>query len=81
MHDNINFYANCENEDYLLEVDVMYPKELHNLHNNFPFMYEKMKINRVKKLVLNLDDKQNYVVHMKALNQALEYRLIHEKVY
>ena len=38
--DNIDFYANCENEGYLLEVDVRYPEELHNLHNDLPFMCE-----------------------------------------
>ena len=49
---------------YLLEVDVKYPKELHNSHNNLPFMCEKMKINGVEKLVLNLYDKKNYVIHI-----------------
>ena len=33
-----------------------------------PFMREKMKINGVEKLVSNLNDKKNYVVHIKALN-------------
>ena len=41
-------------EGYLLEADVRYPKELHDSHNNIPFMCEKMKINRVEKLVPNL---------------------------
>ena len=27
-----------ENKGYLLEVDVKYPKELHDLHNELPFM-------------------------------------------
>ena len=27
---------------YILEVDVSYPKELHNPHNNLPFMCERM---------------------------------------
>ena len=29
---------------YLLEVDVSYPKELHNPHNDHPFMCERMEI-------------------------------------
>ena len=29
---------------YLLEVDVAYPKELHDCHNDLPFMCAKMKI-------------------------------------
>ena len=79
--DNIDFYANCENEGCLLEEDVRYPKELYDLHNDHPFMREKMKINGVEKLVPNLNDKKNYVVHIKALNQALKHGLILEKVH
>ena len=51
---------------YLLEVDVEYPKELHENHNELPFLVEKMKIGREEKLVPNLKDKKGYVVHMKA---------------
>ena len=36
---------------YFLEVDVEYPKELHENHNELPFLVEKMKIGREKKLV------------------------------
>ena len=81
MFDNINTYANCKKGGYLLEVDVKYPKELHDLQNDFPFMCEKMKINGVEKLVPNLNDKKNYIFHIKALNQALKHGLIIEKVY
>ena len=37
-----------KDKSYLLEVDVKYPKELHDLHNDLPFMCEKMKINKVE---------------------------------
>ena len=40
-----------------------------------------MKINGVEKLVPNLNDKKNYVVHIKVLNQAFKHRLILEKVH
>ena len=73
--------AKLENKSYLLEVDVKYPKELHDLHNELPFMCEKMKINKVEKLVPNLHDKKKYVIHIRALNQALEHWLILEKVH
>ena len=39
---------------YLLEVDVAYPRELHDSHNDLPFMCDRMKINGVEKLVPNL---------------------------
>ena len=70
-----------ENKGYLLEADVKYPKELHDLHNELPFMCEKMTINRVEKLVLNLYDKKKYVIHIKALVQVLKHGLILEKVH
>ena len=49
---------------YLLEVDVRYPRELHDLHNDLPFMCEEIEINKVEKLVPNLYDKKNYVIHI-----------------
>ena len=76
-----NQIAKLENKGYLLEVDVKYPKELHDSHNELPFMCKKMKINRVEKLVPNLYDKKKYVIHIRALVQALKHRLILEKVH
>ena len=35
---------------YLLEVDVSYPRELHDSHNDLTFICEKMKIGGVEKL-------------------------------
>ena len=71
----------CTDKGYLLEVDVKYPKELHESHNDLPFMCEKMKINGVEKLVPNLYDKRNYVIHIQPLNQALKRGLILERVH
>ena len=56
--------ARHTDKGYLLEVDAKYPQELHDSHNDLPFMCEKMKINGVEKLVPNLYDKQNYVIHI-----------------
>ena len=52
-----------------------YPKELHENHNELPFLAERMKIGREEKLVPNLRDKKGYVVHIKQLNQALKHGL------
>ena len=66
---------------YILEVNVSYPKELHDEHNNLPFLPERKTVNKVEKLVPCLSDKNNYVVHIRTLNQALEHGLILEKVH
>ena len=60
---------------HLLEVDVKYPTELHENHNELPFLVEKMKIGREDKLVPNLKRKKEYEVYIKALDQALKHGL------
>ena len=66
---------------YVLEVDVKYPRELHDHHNDLPFMCEKIRVNGVEKLVPNLHDKKTYVIHVKALKQALDYGLVLERIH
>ena len=50
----ISELATRTDKGYILEVDVSYPKELHNPHNDLPFMCERMEINGVEKLVPKL---------------------------
>ena len=66
---------------YLLEVDASYPRELHDLHNDLPFICERMETNGVEKLVPNLHNKRNYVIHIPAMDQAFSHRLILECVH
>ena len=49
-----------ENNDkgYILEEDVKYPKKLHDLHSDLPFLPKRMKIDKCKKLVCNLRNKK-----------------------
>ena len=70
-----------ENYGYILKVDVRYPKEIHDSHNDLPFMCEKMKIDGVEKLTPNLYDKRKYLIHIRALIQVLDHGLILEKVH
>ena len=44
-------------------------------------MCDKMKINKVKKLVPNLKDKKNYVIHNQALDQVLKNGLVIEGIH
>ena len=71
----ISELATRTDKGYILEVNVSYPKNLHNSHNDLPFMCERMEINGVEKLVPNLRDKKSYVIHIQALNQALQHGL------
>ena len=66
---------------YVLEVDVEYPKELHKQHNELPFLPEKMALHKVEKLVPNLHNKKKYVVHIRALDQALKHGLVLKKAH
>ena len=51
----------------ILEVDLEYSKELHNLHNEYPLAPERLLINKVEKLIPNLNDKKKYVIHYENL--------------
>ena len=60
----------------ILEVDLEYPKNLHDLHNDYPLCPEKVKCkNGVEKLIPNLRDKKKYVIHYKNLIQCLDMGL------
>ena len=54
----IKNYDEDRNIGYFLNVDIKYPKELHDLHSDLPFLHGRMKINKCKKLVCNLHDKK-----------------------
>ena len=58
------------NKGYFLEVDVEYPKKF-NLHKDFSFLPEREKIEKYEK----------YVVHIRALKQALNHGLILKRVH
>ena len=79
---NDSFIKNYdENRDkgYFLEVDVEYPKNIHKLHIDLPFLPERKKIRKSKKLICSIEDKKNYVVHKKAVKQKLNHGLIFKK--
>ena len=67
-----NYYDESD-EEYFLEVDVKYPKNLHNLQNDLPFLTEKVKIEKIEKLVANLHDKEEYVRHIRNLRHVLNH--------
>ena len=66
---------------YFLEVDIEYPKKLFNSHKDLPFLPHKKKIGKVEKLVCTLEDKEKYVVHIRALKKAINNGLKFKKVH
>ena len=53
---NENFIKNYDeecDEGYFLGVNIQYPEKLHELHNDLPFLPERMKIENIEKLVAN----------------------------
>ena len=90
---------------YILEVDLEYPKELHDLHNDYPLAPEVMNVKanmlsekqveiyklingskepkdeKTKKLILNLNEKSKYVVHIRTLQFYLKHGLKLKKVH
>ena len=56
-------------------MDVKYPKRLHELHSDLPFLSEQMKGNKCNKLVCNLFNKKKYVTHISSLKQVLNHGL------
>ena len=90
---------------YILEVDLEYPKELHDLHNDYPLAPEVMNVKanmlsekqveiyklingskepkdeKTNKLILNLNDKNKYVVHIRTLQFYLKHGLKLKKIH
>ena len=90
---------------YILEVDLEYPKELHDLHNDYPLAPEIMNVKanmlsekqveiyklingrkepkdeKTNKIILNLNDKNKYVVHIGTLQFYLKHGLKLKKIH
>ena len=66
----------------VLEVDLEYPKELHDLHNDLPLCPENIETkNKITKLIPTLNNKEKYVIHYRTLLQCLELGMKLKKIY
>ena len=79
--DFIKHYDENNDKGYIFEVDVKYPKRLHDLHSDLPFLSERIEVNKCKKLVCSLFNKKKYVAHKNTLKQALNHGLKLKKIH
>ena len=79
--DFIKNYNENSNVGYFLEVDIEYPKQLWSSHKDLRFLPEGRKLEKVEKHVCIKEDKEKYVIHIRALKQALNHGLILKDVH
>ena len=65
----------------ILEVDLEYPQELHDLHNDYPLAPEHLEINGTTKLIPNLYNKKNYIIHHETLKLYLSLGMKLTKIH
>ncbi len=85
-HKNFKWIPDDELKDWkskpcILEVDLEYPKNLHDFHNEYPLAPEKLTIGKVEKLIPNLNDKSKYVLHHENLKLYLKMGLKLVKIH
>ena len=81
IDDFIKNYNKKSDKGYLFNVDINSLQEIRELHVDLPFLSAKIQVNKVNKLVAKVHDKNNYVVHVYALKQALNHGLVLKKVH
>ena len=73
--DFIKKYVENSNTGYFTEEYVEYPKPSFNSHKDLPFLPERKKVEKVEKSICCIGDKGIYVIHIRALKQALNHGL------
>ena len=67
-------------KDIFLKLMLNNQKYYMNFISDLPFLPTRKKLKKVKKLVANLHDKNEYVIYIRSLKQALNHGLILKKV-
>ncbi|XP_025191594.1 uncharacterized protein LOC112591876 [Melanaphis sacchari] len=67
----------------IYEIDIAYPDNLHDAHNDLPFLPRNAVPpgSKVNKLMVTLERKERYIVHYRNLKQAIANGLTVEKVH
>ena len=69
------------NQGFIFEVDLDYPESLWDSHNDYPLAPEKVKVNKIEKLICSFKPKRHYILHYKNLKQYLQEGMILKKVH
>ena len=69
------------NRGFIFEVDLDYPESLWDSHNDYPLPPEKIKVDKIDKLICSFLPKKHYVVHYKHFKQYLKEGMILKKVH
>ena len=64
-------FVETEGRGCILEVDLIYPEELHDSHNDFPLAPEILMLGSVEKLTQSLGNKKGMVLHGRNLELFL----------
>ena len=56
--DFIKNYDKNSDKGYCLDVNIDYPKELLNLHEDLPLLPETKKVKKVEKLICSIENKE-----------------------
>ncbi|XP_070531293.1 uncharacterized protein, partial [Cardiocondyla obscurior] len=81
---DVNAIAADSPTGYILEVDLEYPKSVHDVHSDLPFCPTREKppeAKHNKKLLATLKDKEKYVIHYRNLQLCTRHGLRVTKVY
>ena len=74
---NIDTKRTIKQTNFILEVDLDYPKNLHDLHNDFSFAPEHLQ----SRLIPNLYNKNKYILHFRNLEFYIDNGLILKKIH
>lgn len=80
---NILIHSDDADQGYMMDVDIEYPRHLHDDHSDLPLLptNEIPPIGKDKKLMTTLTNKNNYVCHYTTLKQAINNGLRVTKVH
>ena len=75
----VKSYHEKGKERCFIEVDSQHLENLHNVQSDLPFLPDRIKIQKFEKLVANLHEKNEYVLHIRNLKQTLNHGFVLKK--